>query len=106
MTHTPGPWRVSAPPYSEFCVVSDDAHHVLVADCKIDSPLGAPRDQVRANARLLAASPTLRAVCENGIFYVQRVLDSWDNGDLSRAVNELEAWQESASAAVARCKEG
>ncbi len=51
------------------------------------------------NADLLAA-------LDNGLFATQQVLNRWDNGDLAGAVNGLEAWQETARAAIAKAKEG
>ena len=59
-----------------------------------------------ANALLIAAAPEILSVCNAGVHDVQRVLDNWASGDLAAAVNGLEAWQETARAAIAKAEGG
>lgn len=109
--HSPGPWEVSInpdwQPHHKWAVsreitirpTGEHPHGLWIADCGLSV-----NDENMANARLIAAAPDLLNVCENGINDVQQVLDSWAKGDLAGAVNRLEAWQESARAAIAHAK--
>jgi enoyl-CoA hydratase/carnithine racemase len=76
--HTPGPWEDNGDGliYGQ-CSGDDDMEEApLVADvCNVASDY---TDQERANARLIAAAPSLLAAC-------QMVVDRWERGDLAEA---------------------
>lgn len=61
MKPTPGPWKVDNRSKSELRVITDYPDETFIADLCLS---GAPEDeieQVRANARLIAAAPELLA---------------------------------------------
>ena len=57
--HTPGPWTVE----SDGSTVSMGGQCVIVGP----APDGAPREQERANARLIAAAPDLLRACRKAL---------------------------------------
>lgn len=99
--HTPGPWHVEPLKRTTGWLI-----HGPQGESITDGPIWTERfsAESKANSRLISASPDLLNVCENGIKDVQQVLDNWANGDLAGAVNGLEAWQESARAAIAKAR--
>jgi hypothetical protein len=85
VTHTPGPWIYQYSPYTSqdgreipaFEVHGDD---VKVCDTNEDRPV----TEQEANACLIAAAPDLLEAAE-------KVIASWERGDLAGAVRQLDA---------------
>jgi hypothetical protein len=84
LTHTPGPWTYCYSPYT-----AQDGHEIpafevhgdeKVCDTNEDRPAG----EQEANARLIAAAPDLLEAAE-------KVIASWESGDLAGAVRQLDA---------------
>lgn len=85
--HTPGPWKVDN---SGVRVVKQASNGSGDLICDTASTVFVEAEQGfhavgnRANARLIAAAPSLLEAA-------QRVVDSWESGDLAEAVRELDA---------------
>ncbi len=60
-----------------------------------DNPDTPPADW-QAVIPLLKCSQAMRLDLEDGIGAAQRVIDTWERGDLADAVNELQGWREGA----------
>lgn len=61
LTHTPGPWRSQGWVPTWAYIPIHDARHNLIASMYPDSGHKYTREQVEANARLVAAAPELLA---------------------------------------------
>lgn len=61
--HTPGPWKVSLEDYSENRAYIRSEEY----DRDIACVLGYSSEQLKANAKLIAAAPDLLAACERAL---------------------------------------
>lgn len=92
---TPGPWKVEADPEHQgkhpfhdnrfIMATNEDGHYVTI--CKMMDSV-----HQKPDATLIASAPTMRADLENGTAAAQNVIDAWEEGDLARAVNDLQEW--------------
>lgn len=81
--HTPGPWWVD----DDDCIAAGTADDYIT----IAEYVG-PENKGPANKALLAAAPELLSSLEDGVVAAQAVIDSWESGNLARAVNDLRTW--------------
>jgi hypothetical protein len=85
--HTPGPWVVCINSIDNKISVEQDGSSLLegdptiVVDCVDDMGQGLDRKTGLANARLIAAAPTLLAVCQEVLSYLpdKTIEGSWDS---------------------------
>ena len=105
-THTPGPWEVRTCPNGGHYEGGESPFTIGAGTDKFIAEIKRQSGRTEANAHLIAAAPEILSVCNAGVHDVQRVLDNWASGDLAAAVNGLEAWQETARAAIAKAEGG
>lgn len=89
--HTPGPWWVEKNidrPYVGDFIMSESG--IVAETCTEDET--DVSEQEAANAYILAAAPELLSSLEDGVVAAQAVIDSWESGNLARAVNDLRTW--------------
>jgi len=78
--HTPGPWYVDS--CDDDLVFSANGLHIATVGNEHQPDQSA--EEITANARLIAAAPDLLAAAE-------KVIASWQSGDLAAAVRQLDA---------------
>jgi hypothetical protein len=85
VTHTPGPWTYQYSPYTAQDEHEIPAFEVHGNDVKVcDTNEDRPAAEQEANACLIAAAPDLLEAAE-------KVIASWERGDLAGAVRQLDA---------------
>ena len=71
MTHTPGPWHVREARWHEVAAdaISDNGeeYELVIAQCDPAVQLLNNDSEIRANARLIAATPDLLAACDDAV---------------------------------------
>lgn len=99
MTHTKGPWDIGGVnggglPHTVYC---DDATGSAVAKCDFEF-VNRSKEELRANARLIAAAPDLLEALEMS-------LQAYDYGHTGpKATIRIAKFEEKASAAIAKAK--
>lgn len=79
MKHTPGPWIYSLTPKGDEAQIYCPKDKLMVAIVS-NANFNRKYDEVRANARLVAAAPELLNACEALAEYVsEQWLKEWDN---------------------------
>jgi hypothetical protein len=72
--HTPGPWKVDEP---HQVLAESVGEYVAITQAEEWNAL--PRDQVEANARLIAAAPDLLEALQEVVKLANQAHDHWDN---------------------------
>lgn len=128
--HTPGPWKVSDKMMTDEMICRHDAlgawvHSCryiegtggkLLADAQSNEPIGtgykggppqvASRDEMLANARLIAAAPDLLALAARGASLADAVaVSAYDVGKHTEDIRRLACWALDARSAI-RAAEG
>ena len=89
--HTPGPWK-----YMAGCIWGEKR---LVADLEMNT---APREEIEANARLIAAAPDLKLQNEINMDFLIELIDQFPIESGARA--EIEERIEKTRAAIAKAE--
>jgi hypothetical protein len=95
---TPGPWKSQGWVPTWAYIPVKDARHNVVAAMYPDTAHEYTRDDVEANARLIAAAPTLAAL-------VQTLLDNDPNDMAADGVTVLDVWRKEACAALSLARD-
>jgi hypothetical protein len=85
-THTPGPWTNHKWNCQEHQISAQGGTIALVSH----SHALVPEAEADANARLIAAAPSMHAVGYKLAACAARVVERWSGGDLAEAVRNLD----------------
>jgi len=93
--HTTGQWTVDIwhydkanTPYKELCITNGEYQLAVInSDGGLDNPYTIKWEEAQANARLMAACPTLLEACQ----LAAPVIDSWLNGQGVVTEQEMDA---------------
>lgn len=97
--HTPGPWKINKTGSENFIGISADGHYSLADVWMIDD--GVTREQMEANARLIAASPELLEALKTMVDAIRKYGCGFESGS-----GEFWLGEEKARAAIAKATGG
>lgn len=109
--HTSGPWFVDkTKALGPMGVYSETAPQEVSGVCWFDHARDAvrgrrmSREEIEANAQLIAASPDLLAACDDGLAFVRHALEFFDWSRFPHLYESVEQLRDKMAAAVAKAK--
>lgn len=105
MAHTPGPWRSAWRPHLGEWRITDEADSI-VAETRPPTDVFGTRGSEEANARLIAAAPTMLTELERFYDALAAMADAYDATGVCPTGHALRQQADSAAAVIAKAKGG